>query len=84
MYDSRRLHFAVHVRLGDRSEFARRNPGHVERLEGVMATISQQVELKGLAPPLFHVFTETRLSCPSKQTGLFNEFPEWRVAADQV
>ncbi|CAN0194489.1 unnamed protein product, partial [Scytosiphon promiscuus] len=49
-----------------------------------MATVSQQVELKGLATPLFHVFTETFLPCPSEQTGLFNEFPAWPVAADQV
>lgn len=84
MYDAGRLHFAIHVRLGDRSEFAQKNPQYFQRLEGVMATISQQVELQGLAAPLFHVFTETFLPCPSEQTGLFKEFPAWPVAADQV
>lgn len=84
MYDQGRLHFAVHVRMGDRKSFTDNHPDYLERLEDVMSIISQEVAGKGLAEPLFHVFSETVEPCPSENTGSFDEFPSWHVTADQV
>lgn len=49
-----------------------------------MDTVSQEVVRKGLEPPRFHVFSETIKPCPSADFGLFDEFPTWPVALDQV
>lgn len=83
-YESSRLHFAIHVRMGDRHRFADEHPDYVKRLEEVMSTISQEVTRKGLPEPLFHIFSETVDSCPSEKTGVFGEFPAWPVTSDQV
>ena len=48
-------------------------------LETFMDTVSKEVVRKGLQPALFHVFSETRIPCPSEDTGLFDEFPSWPV-----
>lgn len=74
----------MHVRMGDRHKFTDMHPEYFERLEGVMSTISLEVIRRGLAEPLFHVFSETIMPCPSEKTGLFDEFPTWPVAADEV
>ncbi|CAM9391908.1 unnamed protein product, partial [Scytosiphon promiscuus] len=84
MYDPSRLHFAVHVRMGDRHRFADKHPDYVKRLEDVMSTISHEVTQKGLPEPLFHVFSETVDPCPSETTGVFGEFRAWPVVDDQV
>lgn len=84
LYDSDRLHFAVHLRMGDRHRFTDRHPEYMEFLEDVMSRISQEVTRKGLPEPLFHVFSETVEPCPSEKTGAFAEFPAWPVTADQV
>ena len=57
---------------------------YIENLEGVMDVISTATEEKKMRPPLFHVFTETLMPCPSQETGLFDEFPSWAIEADQV
>ncbi|CAM9392060.1 unnamed protein product [Scytosiphon promiscuus] len=84
LFDPSRLHFAVHVRMGDRHRFADKHPEYVNLLEDVMSTISHEVTQKGLLEPLFHVFSETVNPCPSEKTGVFGEFPAWPVTADQV
>lgn len=83
-YSQGRLHFAVHVRMGDRREFQAVNVEYFELLEVIMNTISVEVLSRGLQTPLFHVFSETLVPCPSKETGLFDEFPTWPVGVDQV
>lgn len=84
LYDLGRLHFAVHVRMGDRHSFTDKHPDYLKRLEEVMSTISHEVTRKGQPEPLFHVFSETAKPCPSEKTGAFSEFPAWPVAIDQV
>lgn len=75
----------MHVRLGDRREFQDANTDYFEMLDLVMHKISEEVVGHvGLAPPLFHVFSETTSPCPSERTGLFEEFPTWPAALDQV
>lgn len=74
----------MHVRMGDRHEFTDAHPEYFERLGEVMSTITQEVTRKGLAEPLFHIFSETVMPCPSETTGLFEEFPTWPVEVDQV
>lgn len=83
-YDSNRLNFAIHVRMGDRHKFTDMHTDYFDRLEEVMSTISKEVTLKGLAKPLFHLFSETVKSCPSEETGIFEEFPSWPVVNDEV
>ncbi|CAM9392138.1 unnamed protein product [Scytosiphon promiscuus] len=83
-YDPNRLHFAMHVRMGDRHKFTDMHPEYFERLEEVMSTVSQEVTRRGLAEPMFHIFSETVMPCPSEKKGLFHEFPTWPVAADEV
>lgn len=84
LYDEGRLHFALHVRLGDRISAAARNPDYIHHLEALMDLISLAVQEKGLASPLFHVFTQTFMPCPSEETALFDEFPSWPLEVDQV
>ena len=83
-FDSSRLNFAIHVRLGDRRAFHDGTVKYFELLDLFMNTVSHEVVEKGLAPPLFHVFSETVIPCPSEETGLFDEFPIWPVELDQV
>ncbi|CAM9440698.1 unnamed protein product, partial [Ectocarpus fasciculatus] len=64
--------------------FAEKHPEYFQRLEDVMFTISHHVELKALATPVFHIFSETFSPCPSNDTGTFDEFPTWPVEADQL
>ncbi len=49
-----------------------------------MDQISEAVVEKGLEPPTFHVFSETVRRCPSEEAGLFEEFPTWPVALEEV
>ena len=83
-YSGERLHFAAHVRLGDRLQYENENPHHIRFLEDLMNLISRTVEEKSLSPPLFHVYTETRKSCPSRQTKTFDEFPSWPLEENEV
>lgn len=81
---SGRLHFAVHVRMGDRRGLNDESVSYFQLVEQIMSNISEAVTEKGLNPPLFHVFSETAAACPSEETGLFEEFPSWPVTRDQV
>ncbi|CAM9177227.1 unnamed protein product, partial [Hapterophycus canaliculatus] len=84
LFDEGREHFAVHVRMGDRRAFYDGNPEYFALLETIMSTITEELRNKGLRDPLFHVFSETLIPCPSEATGLFEEFPAWPVELDQV
>lgn len=80
-----RVHFAVHVRMGDRRAFQDgNNADYFQLLELLMETIVEDVVNMGLPKPLFHIFSETLAPCPSEETGLFDEFPTWPVSLDQV
>eukprot|EP00904_Undaria_pinnatifida_P012050 jgi/Undpi1/7976/HiC_scaffold_24.g10448.m1 len=79
-----RLNFSVHVRMGDRRAFQAGTLEYFNLLEAFMGTVSSEVVNKGLEPPLFHVFSETLMPCPSSETGLFDEFPWWPVVRDQI
>lgn len=70
--------------MGDRREFQDGSLDYFQLLDIFMSTFSQEAEGKGLEPPLFHVFSETLVPCPSGETGLFDEFPTWPVELDQV
>ena len=70
--------------MGDRREFQDGSLDYFALLDLFMTTVSQQVVGKGLVPPLFHIFSETLVPCPSGETGLFDEFPVWPVELDQV
>eukprot|EP00904_Undaria_pinnatifida_P013664 jgi/Undpi1/9428/HiC_scaffold_27.g11885.m1 len=74
-----RLNFAIHVRMGDRRAILGESGQYFLLLERFMGTVSAEVVRRGLEPPLFHVFSETLLPCPSEDTGLFDEFPSWPV-----
>lgn len=78
-YDPARLNFAIHVRMGDRPIQGEEGLDYFHLLELFMDTVSKEVVRKGLEPPLFHVFSETLIPCPSQDTGLFHEFPTWPV-----
>lgn len=83
-YAPDRLNFGLHVRMGDRRAFQEGTLEYFELLEGFMDTVSTEVVNKGLQPPLFHIFSETLVPCPSLDTGLFDEFPAWPVDLDEV
>ena len=83
-YEEGRLHFAVHIRMGDRRGISDKAPHYLEKVERIMAKMSQAVENKGLQSPMFHVFSETTTPCPPRETGIFDEFPSWPVVLDQV
>ena len=70
--------------MGDRREAFEKAPKYLEKVERIMTEMSQVVENKELQPPLFHVFSETSTPCPSRETGIFDEFPSWPVVLDQV
>lgn len=74
----------MHVRMGDRREWQDGSAEYFELLELIMGTISAEVVGRGLQAPLFHVFSETLVPCPSGEEGLFDEFPTWPVGVDQV
>ena len=78
------LNFAVHVRMGDRRAFQTAENDYFERLENVMNTISTEVVGRGLPEPMFHVFSEAELPCPSGQPSAFDEFPTWHIGAEEV
>ena len=78
------LNFAVHVRMGDRRTFQLTENEYFERLENIMSTLSAEVVEKGLPEPMFHVFSEVEVPCPSGQPSVFDEFPVWHIGADEV
>lgn len=65
--------------MGDRRDILGESKEYFVLLELFMDTVSEEVVRKGLDPPLFHVFSETLMPCPSEDTGLFEEFPTWPV-----
>lgn len=69
----------MHVRMGDRRGFLGESLEYFHLLEVFMDTVTKEVVGKGLEPPLFHVFSETLVPCPTEETGLFDEFPTWPV-----
>lgn len=71
--------------MGDRTSI-QGNPRstYFDRLHDFMDVVTEAVVAKGLFAPMFHVFTETKLPCPSGETGIFPEFPAWPVEIDQV
>lgn len=84
LFDEGREHFAIHVRMGDRRAFYDGNPEYFELLETIMSIFTQELRGRGLRDPLFHVFSETLIPCPSEATGHFEEFPTWPVELDEV
>lgn len=69
--------------MGDRREYQDGSLEYLLLLDAFMDTFSKQVVEMGLETPLFHIFSETLLPCPSKN-GSFDEFPAWPVNVDQV
>lgn len=70
--------------MGDRRLLAGTNDRYFGMLEALMGSITDSVLRRKLAPPLFHVFSETLQPCPSEVTGAFGEFPNWPVELTQV
>ena len=70
--------------MGDRRAFQAGSLEYFQLLDRFMITVSLEVVGKGLESPLFHIFSETLVPCPSEETGLFDEFPTWPVELDQV
>lgn len=70
--------------MGDRREYQEGTVEYLRLLDVLMETISQEVVGMGLETPLFHIFSETVLPCPSEENGIFDEFPAWPVEHDQV
>lgn len=83
-FEPSRLNFALHVRMGDRRAIERPTLEYFRLLETFMEAIREGVVEKGLNPPMFHVFSETLLPCPTADNATFDEFPVWPVGADQV
>lgn len=65
--------------MGDRRVMLGEAKEYFHLLEMFMDTVSKEVVKMGLEPPLFHVFSETLIPCPPKDTGIFDEFPSWPV-----
>lgn len=65
--------------MGDRRASLGASVEYFNLLELFMDTVSKEVVRKGLKPPLFHVFSETLIPCPTEDTGGFDEFPSWPV-----
>lgn len=75
----------MHVRLGDRSKLIVEDfNAYVVLLEAFMDTVAESVVFRGYDEPVFHIFSETSLPCPSSESGIFDEFPTWPVEMDQV
>lgn len=70
--------------MGDRRAFQQGSSQYFQHLESFMDVVSTEVVEMGLEPPVFHVFSETVLPCPSPHAGLFDEFSTWPVELDQV
>lgn len=70
--------------MGDRRAFQDGSDEYFEMLEDMTDVISTEVVGKGLPEPLFHVFSETLMPCPSEETGLFEEFPTWPLGTEEV
>lgn len=84
-YDTSRLNFAIHVRLGDRKVFWNGDLEYFRLLDAFMDVVTKGVLDMGLPSPLFHVFSETLQPCPPPDTGIFPEFSAWPpVELDQV
>lgn len=84
-YGSSGLDFAIHVRLGDRAHMMNEeNDNYFRLLEGFMEVVTGRVLARGYDAPVFHVFSETSLPCPTSGNGTFMEFPHWPVEIDQV
>eukprot|EP00752_Nemacystus_decipiens_P017727 g15895.t1 len=83
-YASSELNFALHLRMGDRRDIERVTPGYFSLLEDWMRTVAEEVEGRGHAAPMFHVFSEALYPCPSWENRTFNEFPLWPVERDQI
>lgn len=84
-YGNAQLNFAIHVRMGDRRVLQTEVTGeYFEYLHDFMDVVTDAVLAKGLEAPKFHVFTETLLPCPSRDTGFFPEFPLWPISRDQA
>lgn len=69
--------------MGDRREYQDGSLEYLLLLDAFMDSFSRQVVEMGLETPLFHIFSETLLPCPSED-GFFDEFPTWPVKLDQV
>lgn len=83
-YGSSELNFALHLRMGDRREIEQVTFEYFEYLDDFMDTVTQAVLDKGRDAPMFHVFSEALMPCPSTVNGTFAEFPLWPVEMDQV
>lgn len=84
-FDSSRLNFAIHIRLGDRRYLEKTSTEYFALLDGFMDTVTAEVMQLGGKPPLFHVFSETMVPCPNMETGFFEEFSSWApVEKEQV
>jgi len=82
---SQELNFAIHIRLGDRITVQQGFESSYEGyIKAFMDTVAASVTRRGLGTPLFHVFSETSLPCPSEENGTFPEFPTWPVDTYQV
>lgn len=49
-----------------------------------MESITKEVQEEGQPVPLFHIFSQTKEDCPSKETGTFSEFPNWPLDSEEV
>lgn len=76
-FDNTRLNFGIHIRMGDRRQFVSTDLEYFRLLDAFMNTVTAQVQALGLPPPIFHVFSETSRPCPSRDTGVFEEFSAW-------
>ena len=71
--------------MGDRTSIqGDPHSSYFDRLHDFMDVVTEAVVAKGLFAPMFHIFTETKLPCPSGETGVFPEFPAWPVEVDEV
>lgn len=76
------------MRLGDRKDQQGDSlssfPGdYFALLEAFMDTVTSAVVTRGHERPVFHIFSETHLPCPSDD-GSFPEFPDWPVEMGEV
>lgn len=75
----------MHLRLGDRSKLIEEDFNeYVALLEAFMDKVTKSLVSRGHDKPVFHVFSETSLPCPSSGSGIFDELPTWPVEIDQV
>lgn len=79
------LNIAIHVRLGDRTSILHGfESSYLLYIETFITTVAAAVTRRGLDTPLFHVFSETWLPCPTERNGTFAEFPAWPIDTYQV